>query len=193
MTKFDLRKIYLEKQKSFSDTERSEKSRRICNRFFENFDLTKIKFLHVFLTIEKKREIETAFILQHLWKNFPEVSTIAARVNFKKMTLENTKFNSETKLALNKWQILEPTGKEPFEIEKIDAVLVPLSCFDKLGFRVGYGKGFYDKFLGECRKDCLKIGLSYFAPIEKISDAQVFDAKLDFCVTPDAVFGWQDH
>ena len=193
MTKFDLRKIYLEKQKSFSDTERSEKSRRICNRFFENFDLTKIKFLHVFLTIEKKREIETAFILRHSWKNFPEIATIAARVNFKKMTLENTKFNSETKLVLNKWQILEPTEIDPFEIEKIDAVLVPLLCFDKQGFRVGYGKGFYDKFLGECRKDCLKIGLSYFAPIEKISDAQVFDAKLDFCVTPDAVFGWQDH
>ncbi len=70
------------------------------------------------------------------------------------------------------------------EIERIDAVLVPLLCFDERGFRVGYGMGFYDRFLSGCRTNCLKIGLTYFAPTAEISDAQNFDVRLDFCITP---------
>lgn len=188
MTKSELRKIYLERQRQFSDAERIEKSRCIAERFFENFDLKKISHLHVFLPIEKNKEIETSFVYNRVWRDFPAITTIVSRVNFQSMTLENLKFNSQTKLVKNRWHILEPTENELIEIEKIDAVLVPLLCFDFRGFRVGYGMGFYDKFLSECRADCLKIGLSYFAPIEEISDAQDFDVKLDFCVTPDKVW-----
>lgn len=187
MFKPELRKIYLEKQKSLSGAERSEKSAQIADGFFNYFNLENISFLHAFLPIEKNNEIETSFIINRVWQEFPQIQTIASRVNFQSMTLENLKFSAETKLIANKWHILEPTEKELVEIERIDAVLVPLLCFDERGFRVGYGKGFYDKFLSECRADCLKIGLSYFPPIAEISDAQSFDVKLDFCVTPEKV------
>lgn len=187
MTKFELRKIYLEKQKSLSDAEREEKSRRIANGFFENFSMENINLLHVFLPIETKREIQTSFIFKRLWAEFLNVATAVSRVNFQTMTLENFRFDSETKLAENKWHISEPTGGEPIASERIDAVLVPLLCFDERGFRVGYGRGFYDRFLSECRTDCLKIGLSYFPPVAEISDARDFDVKLDFCVTPPTV------
>jgi len=188
MTKSGLRKIYLDKQKSLSDWERNEKSRRIADRFFENFDLENIRFLHVFLAIEKNREVETSFIYKRLWRDFPEITTVVSRVDFQTMTLENLPFTAETRLVCNRWHIFEPTDGELIEIEKIDAVLVPLLCFDERGFRVGYGKGFYDKFLSECREDCLKIGLSYFAPVAEIADAQSFDVKLDCCITPEEIF-----
>ena len=191
MTKSELRKIYLEKQKTLSEVERRKRSSQIADGFFESFDLIDICFLHVFLPIEKNREVETAFIYKRLWQNFPKITTVASRVDFQTMTLENLRFGADTKLVRSRWHILEPTEGELIEIEKIDAVLVPLLCFDKSGFRVGYGKGFYDKFLSECRKDCLKIGLSYFAPVEKISDAQIFDVKLDFCVTPETVVNFE--
>ena len=72
---------------------------------------------------------------------------------------------------------------------KIDVVFVPLLAFDKLGHRVGYGKGFYDKFLNDdCRKDVIKIGLSLFKPVDKISDIQKHDIVMDYCVTPDKVY-----
>ncbi len=187
MIKSELRKLFLVRQKSLSDFERNEESRKIADGFFGNFDLKNIRFLHVFLAIEKNREIETRFIYERLWRDFPETTTIASRVDFQTMTLDNLKFAPDTKLVQNKWHILEPTESELVEIEKIDLVLIPLLCFDRLGFRVGYGKGFYDKFLSECRKDCLKVGLSYFAPVAEISDAQGFDVRLDFCVMPDAV------
>lgn len=185
MLKSELRKIYLAKQKSLSDAERESKSRQIAERFFENFDLRRTSFLHVFLPIEKNREIRTEFIYRRLWREFSDVTTIVSRVDFQKMTLENLRFASDTELVQNRWHIAEPTHDERIEIEKIDSVLVPLLCVDERGFRVGYGKGFYDKFLSECRPDCLKIGLSYFAPVVKISDAQPFDVRLDFCLTPE--------
>ncbi|HLM61948.1 MAG TPA: 5-formyltetrahydrofolate cyclo-ligase [Pyrinomonadaceae bacterium] len=188
MTKSELRKIYLARQKSFSDEERKTQSLAIAERFFENFSLINIRFLHVFLPIEKNREIDTSFVYKRLWKDFPEIVTIVSRVNFQTMTLENLKFDSLTNLVKNKWHILEPTENELFEIERIDAVLVPLLCFDRRGFRVGYGKGFYDKFLSECRTDCLKIGLSYFEPIDELFDAQNFDVRLDCCITPKEIF-----
>ena len=188
MTKSELRKIYLEKQKSLSDSERNEKSLRIADEFFENFDLENIRFLHVFLAIEKNKEIETSFIYKRLWRDFPQITTIVSRVDFQALTLENLKFTADTKLVANKWQILEPATSDAIEIEEIDQILVPLLCFDERGFRVGYGMGFYDRFLEKCRKDCRKIGLSYFAPTAEISDAQNFDVRLDCCVTPKKIW-----
>ncbi len=188
MIKSELRKIYLEKQKSLSDAERKEKSLQIADEFFENFNLESIRFLHVFLAIEKNKEIETSFIYKRLWRDFPRITTLASRVDFQTMTLENLKFTRDTKLVANRWQILEPATSEVIEIERIDAVLVPLLCFDERGFRVGYGMGFYDRFLSGCRTNCLKIGLTYFAPIAEISDAQNFDVRLDFCITPKKIW-----
>jgi 5-formyltetrahydrofolate cyclo-ligase len=187
MTKNELRKIYLAKQKALSAIERIERSEKIAERFFERFSLENTRFLHIFLPIEKKREIETGFIYKRVWKDFPHIEIVVPRIDIQAMTLEHLKFKADTSLEKNRWHIFEPTESKLIEIKQIDAVLVPLLCFDERGFRVGYGKGFYDKFLSECRADCLKIGLSYFAPIKEVSDAQNFDVKLNFCVTPEIV------
>ncbi|HEX8247920.1 MAG TPA: 5-formyltetrahydrofolate cyclo-ligase [Pyrinomonadaceae bacterium] len=188
MLKAELRKIYLVRQKSLSAEERGEKSRRIAARFFHDFDLRKIRYLHCFLPIEKFAEIDTKPIFRHLWRDFPQIETLAPRVDFHAGEMENLKFAPETELVQNAWQIDEPAHDESVETEKIDLVLVPLLCFDRRGFRVGYGKGFYDRFLSRCRKDCLKIGLSYFSPVDEIGDAHDGDVKLDYCVTPERVF-----
>ena len=71
---------------------------------------------------------------------------------------------------------------------KIEVVFVPLLAFDKKGNRVGYGKGFYDRFLSECNPETIKIGLSFFEPEELIEDVFENDVKLDYCVTPDEVY-----
>ncbi|MDQ3321148.1 MAG: 5-formyltetrahydrofolate cyclo-ligase [Acidobacteriota bacterium] len=185
MTKNELRKIYLAKQKNISLIERREKSRQISNRFFEIFNLNRINFLHCFLPIEKFNEIDTKIIFQNVWREFANVETLVPRVNFQTNTIENVKFASKTALIKNIWKIDEPAQSDSVETKEIDLVLVPLLCFDARGFRVGYGKGFYDRFLKDCRADCLKIGLSYFAPVAEISDARDFDVKLDFCITPE--------
>ncbi len=188
MTKAELREIYLAKQKNLSPLERKRKSERIAESFFRKFDLTEINFLHCFVAIEKFNEVETSLIFQKTWLRFPQIATLVPRVNFQTKEIENLKFTGTTKLIKNTWEISEPTANELIETEKIDIVLVPLLCFDRKGFRVGYGKGFYDRFLKNCRTDCLKIGLSYFAPIKEISDVQDFDVRLDFSITPEEIF-----
>ncbi|MGI8641469.1 MAG: 5-formyltetrahydrofolate cyclo-ligase [Pyrinomonadaceae bacterium] len=188
MTKSELRKLYLAKQKSFSPFDRKQKSEQIADNFFQMFDLNNIRFLHCFVAIERFNEIDTLLIFKRLWQDFPPIQTLVPRVNFQIGEIENLKFTAETKLKENVWQIYEPTASEIIETDKIDAVLVPLLCFDERGFRVGYGKGFYDRFLKNCREDCLKIGLSYFAPIAEIADVQIFDIQLDYCITPQKVW-----
>ena len=189
MTKAELRKNYLARQRNLSPVERIGKSEQISNQFFRAFDLSGINFLHCFIAIEKFNEIDTNFIFQKIWREFPRIETLVPRVNFHAGNIENLKFAPEAELVKNAWEIFEPTHDETIETEKIDLVLIPLLCFDRKGFRIGYGKGFYDRFLKNCRADCLKIGLGYFAVVEEISDAQEFDVKLDFCVTPEKV--WQ--
>ncbi len=184
MTKAELRKIYFAKQKNLSPSERIEKSRQIANQFFQSFDLSRIRFLHCFIAIEKFNEVDTSLIFKRFWQEFPQVQTLVPRVNFQTQEIENLKFTPETKLVENAWKIQEPTESESVKTKEIDMALVPLLCFDRRGFRVGYGKGFYDKFLSDCREDVLKIGLSFFDPIAEIADAQEFDVKLNFCVTP---------
>ena len=193
MTKTELRQNFPARQKSFSATEKNEKSFRIAELFFQNFDLSKINFLHCFLPIEKFNEIDTRPIFEKVWRDFPNMQTLVPRVNFQTNEIENLKFSPETETKKNIWEIFEPTHNERVETGKIDAVLVPLLCFDERGFRVGYGKGFYDKFLKNCRADCLKIGLNYFAPVEEISDINEFDVRLDFCVTPDKIWKFQSE
>jgi 5-formyltetrahydrofolate cyclo-ligase len=187
MLKAELRKIYLAAQKRLSPAERAEKSGQIAGNFFSGFDLSEIRFLHCFLPIEKFNEIDTKLIFERVRREFPHIETLVPRVDFQRNEIENLKFTPEMILTQNQWSIHEPSHGETVETVEIDLVLVPLLCFDGRGFRVGYGKGFYDKLLKNCRPDCLKIGLSYFAAIEEITDAQEFDVKLDFCVTSDKI------
>jgi len=61
-------------------------------------------------------------------------------------------------------------------------------AFDEKGNRIGYGKGFYDRFLNECKKDVIKVGLSFFEATTTIEDTNANDIPLDFCVTPEKIY-----
>ena len=99
-----------------------------------------------------------------------------------------------TLLIHNRWGISEPDPilSQPVEAGEIDAVLVPLLGYDTAGHRVGYGGGYYDRFLAECRPDVIKIGLSFFEPIAAISDVNEWDVRLDCCLTPYTVYTWEE-
>jgi 5-formyltetrahydrofolate cyclo-ligase len=98
--------------------------------------------------------------------------------------------NDETLFELNQYGIEEPLNGVDVEPSAIDMVIVPLLCFDKNGYRVGYGKGYYDRLLKRCRKDCIKIGFSYFDPVEMIEDIHADDVKLDYCITHERIFSF---
>ena len=83
--------------------------------------------------------------------------------------MHNLIFTPVTQLVKNVWDIAEPTPDEHVKAGEIDVVVAPLLCFDQQGHRVGFGKGFYDRFMARCRPDCLKVGLSYVPPLDEIA------------------------
>ena len=95
---------------------------------------------------------------------------------------ENTPFNT------NQLGIVEPIGGIIINPAAINIVFVPLLGFDVFGYRVGYGKGFYDRYLPKCAPNTLKIGFSYFEPIAQITDKDQFDVPLSYCVTPQHIY-----
>ena len=185
MNKTELRRQYLGQQKKLSEEQRDAASRRIADRLFSDFDLARVHFLHSFIPIEKFNEINTRLILAKLWRDFAHIHTVVPRVDFETDGMRNLKFTHETELVRNVWDIDEPAHDDFVDTEAIDMVLVPGVCFDRDGHRVGFGKGFYDRFLKTCRPDCIKIGLSYFDPVEKIDDVHEGDVQLNFIVTPE--------
>jgi len=187
MTKNNLRKIFLSKRKSLSLNLLQEKSKAISQNFFEHFDLCKIKKVHVFLPILRQNEINTWFIINEITQNYSHITPIISKSNFQTCNMESYILNTNTKMVENKMGIWEPTNAVKCPDKLIDMILMPLLCFDKQGFRVGYGKGFYDRFLAKCRPDIIKIGLSLFEPVTKIDDVDVNDVRMDFCITTEPV------
>jgi 5-formyltetrahydrofolate cyclo-ligase len=187
MNKKTLRKQYLQKRKSLSPQALEQASEAIKNQFFSYFS-TNFAILHIFLPIIKHNEINTWLIIKPLFQQYPQIKIVIPKTNIQHNSLSHYFLTPDTKLMQNQWGIDEPINAQICPADGIDMVLIPLLCCDKQGNRVGYGKGFYDKFLAECRADVVKVGLSLFEPIKQIEDIQQHDIKLDFCITPHAVF-----
>lgn len=187
MKKADLRTDYLERRSQISPSESSRLSEQIADRFFDEIDLSTIHTLHIFVRIQKFNEVDTSMICARLWRDHPQIRTAAPRTDFNSNELVSLGFDADTKLIENRWGIREPSAGPVISAEEIDIVLVPGLCFDAHGHRVGYGRGFYDRFLKRTRADCLKIGLCHFEPIDRIDDAHAADIRVDRLITPSAV------
>src|SRR6478672_4241770 len=167
--------------------ERDLASAMIVANFFDNFDLSKIKVVHCFISIERFGEVDTRQIFQRIWSDFPAITTVVPRVSHETEEIESLTYQIDTELLHSSWQIGEPTHDDRVDPSELDMVIVPLLCCDVSGHRIGYGKGYYDRLLLRCRPDCQKIGFSMFPPIEKIPETHEGDVRLDACITPTSV------
>jgi len=116
-----------------------------------------------------------------LAEKHPGIKIIVPKADFETALMTHHEYLGVADLQKNLFNILEPQ-KGTVHNGDVDVVLVPLLAFDKQGYRVGYGKGFYDRFLQNINAQ--KIGLSLSAAIEKIDDVNEHDIKLNFCITP---------
>lgn len=190
MTKSELRSTYLEMRRAFNSRERAEKSNTIAERFFAEIDVTHVLKLHCFISMRHTGEIDTGPIFERLWAEHPAIETFAPRIDETTRELEAVRYSPTTTLKTNKWQIDEPIDGQFVQPVTLDLVVVPLLCFDRRGHRVGYGGGFYDRFLQKCRPDCIKAGLSFFPPVDQIDDVHAGDIPLDVCFTPGETYSF---
>ena len=185
MTKKELRTKYKALRREMNLDEVEEKSLAIANRLLP-LDIWNKTYYHLFLTMETQQEVHTDVVLNILAGKDKEV--VVARSDFESCTMLHYLLTDNTKLIISAYGIPEPVDGLEVPPQKIDVVFVPLLAFDGKGHRVGYGKGFYDRFLASCRQDVIKIGLSFFEAEEGDIPHNETDMPLDFCVTPDKVY-----
>jgi 5-formyltetrahydrofolate cyclo-ligase len=187
MKKGELRKIYREKRAALGQSEMSKLQDLLLIRF-QQVPLPFISVLHRFLPAEDKNEVDTEPLAN--WLNFcnPGLVQLVPKVNTYTNALNHFLLTEDTILIHNEWGIPEPQSGLEISPVEIDLVLIPLLTFDETGHRVGYGKGYYDRFLASCRPDCIKTGLSFFPPADNITDTNTFDIAMDFCITPDRIY-----
>lgn len=186
MLKKQLRSMYAEQRNSLAPETREQKSLHIANRCLQ-LPIWDLQFYHIFLSIPEKSEVDTSSlltILQGKDKNIavPKVSGVGELTHY--LLTDATMFRT------SKWGIPEPVSGVQIPPEQLEVVFLPLLAFDLEGYRVGYGGGFYDRFLARCREDVVKIGLSFFEPVQEISDRHSKDIPMDYCVTPDKIYSF---
>lgn len=187
MIKSECRIAFSIKRKSLTDNDIESQSTQILSLLNTSFDLEN-KTVSVFLPIVSKQEINTFPLLQ--LKDKSNTRIVLPVSDFTTNTLKHVLYKEQEQLQLNDYGIPEPTYGESIPVTEIDIVIVPLLCFDKRGYRIGYGKGFYDRFLASCRPDCLFIGLSYFEPVDVIDDVSTNDISLHHCITTKKIYSF---
>jgi 5-formyltetrahydrofolate cyclo-ligase len=184
MTKAELRKFYLNERLSLSEGDLAQFNRDIVENFFNHLDLQQVKVLHSFIPMENTKEPDTWMIINRIGRDFKHIRISVPRINVQSISIENFYFEERRQMKPNAWGIPEPEYGEPTQTSDIDIVLVPMLIADQYGNRVGYGKGFYDKFLATCKASCISVGLCFYEPILRITDVNELDVPLKYCATP---------
>lgn len=187
MTKKEARKYFKEKRLSLTVGDRNRFDDLILIHF-QQLPLPDLFYVHTYLAIKEQLEIETDHLLHYLEFRNPELKIVIPRMDHEKNELLHIEYDELVDVMKNEWGIHEPVNGNLIGEEQIDLVFVPLLAFDNDGYRVGYGKGFYDRFLAKCRPDVLKVGLSYFDAIDTITDRAQFDIPLNYCITPQRIY-----
>lgn len=182
MTKSELRTFYKSKRNEISSEKVNELSLQILEHL-KSMPIWENSNFHIFIPILNQNEINTLPIIDYLFQFGKNV--IVPKVQGDKMLSclidKNTAFES------GKFNVPEPKYYQLFDPKEIDVIIMPMLICDQKGNRIGYGGGFYDRFLQECRNDVIKIGLNFFEPIQKMDEIYESDVPLNYCVTGDEI------
>ena len=187
MVKKEIRSSYIDKRNELSAAELKDMTERIVNNF-RTVALQGTQVLLSYYPIPERKEFDVSICEQLLALENESLQIAWPKLMPDYLSMQAIALNKNTVLAENKFNIPEPVSNEVITPQLIDVVFVPLLAFDMKGFRVGYGKGFYDRFLPLCAEDVVKIGFSYFEAIDAIDDVNEYDVPLNYCITPMRVY-----
>jgi 5-formyltetrahydrofolate cyclo-ligase len=185
--KEDLRALYKKKRNSLDQKKSQDLSFEIANRSLQ-LNIWNNENYHIFFPIEKQNEIDTKLIIQIIQGK--DKNVILPKVNLEENTMTNYLLTDSTLLKVNKLGVSEPISGIEIKPVQLEVVFIPLLSFDKSGHRVGYGGGYYDRLLKKCSRNCIKIGLSFFDPEDRIEDITQSDIKMNHCITPSKTYNF---
>ena len=184
-TKTELRQEYRQLRKQLSGAEVNDLSQKIAKQVGNWLEgQESLMQFHLFFPIAKFNEVNTFYLQQLLEQRGKTLYT--SQVNREEDRLDTLLLPSEAAFFLDEWGIPVPQESLRVPTTKIQVVFVPLLAYDSSGHRLGFGKGFYDKFLSSLEQSVIKVGLSFF-PAEDAIPTEPHDVPLDYCITPDRI------
>jgi len=187
MLKSEARNTFKQKRYTISQTDKMKWDDLLLIQF-QSIEIPFLDYVLSFYPIEQNNEVNTFLITDYLHFRNPNLHICYPKTNSKSCTMQAIVCNADSIFEANEFNIPEPLDSEIADPTSIDLVIVPMLAFDVNGNRVGYGKGFFDRYLKDCRDNCIKVGLSYFEALDCIDDANEFDVPLDFVITPQRTY-----
>lgn len=182
-----LKQKIIEKRNLLKEEEIKEKSKKIIKNLKSLREFQEAKNILFYVSFNK--EVNTQEIIKELLK-IKEKKTIVPFTIKNDLRLHLSELKDFIELEPRTFGILEPKERyiREFNKDKLDLVIVPGVVFDKNGNRIGYGYGYYDRFLKTIKKEILKIGLAFdFQVIDKIPEEK-HDVPLNIIVTEKEIF-----
>lgn len=184
MEKKELRKQILAARMAQSDTEVAEKSRRIAEKLKGLPEFKEAGVIMFYLDFRK--EVQTGEVIAEcLARGKRVVIPITDTVNTALIPSELMEFPGD--LTSGTWGILEPKADRvrPADPQEIDLVVVPGVSFDPNGNRLGYGGGFYDRFLLRTKPGTTFVALAFELQIKNDVHPEPHDHPVHYVITED--------
>lgn len=183
MTREEIRNHYRALRKEMTAEQCIYYSQQVANNFLRNWSFNQ-KLIHCFLPIHRLREVDTIPLVKRLRQKNQVCIPVS---NFDKNNMSHKILDEHTQFQDNAYGIPEPMTGKDVEVKDIQVVIVPLLAVDQHGNRLGYGKGFYDRFLAECSPETIFIGLTMFDIHDDLTEVDEYDIPLHYVVTPKGV------
>ena len=179
--KNNLRDILRRKKNAMSPAEWLEKSRSICRYLMKILSDNETVLVYT----SKEKEVNTEPLIQALFdRKNPVVVPIIIKED---LSLRLSYIRNFAVLVPSTFGVLEPIGNEiPAAPRDIDTIIIPMLGFDRNGGRIGYGPGYYDRFL-EKNPDLHKVGIAFASQEVDKLPLEETDIRMDAIVTEDGV------
>lgn len=188
-TKAQLRAEYKQKRLALDVDSRTVLSAKLLRHFEKWCAGRAINCVMSYLPFERWAEIEMSPFEQLLKQKNPNLVLCFPKIDATQLLAvmpKDNSFHSDNPFGVN-----EPQHYEIIAPASIDLIFMPLLIMDKMGNRLGYGKGYYDRFLATKAPQAFALGFSFFEPVDCIADSYEGDKKLNACITPSGVWNWE--
>lgn len=176
--KKEIRKKLLKLRNAQSSFAVTTKSKSIMNTLIKSiFDNNKINSVHLYNSMNN--EVDTKELIRYLWGK--KITVILPRTDFENRDLVNYEITSFSQMEKTTFNMMEPKTENKIFLGNPDIILIPGVGFDTSLNRIGYGGGFYDKFLSKVKSH--KIALAFECQIIPNLPAEDHDIKMDMIIT----------
>ncbi|WP_027364163.1 5-formyltetrahydrofolate cyclo-ligase [Desulfotruncus alcoholivorax] len=190
MSKNELRNNVIAKRNTLSTQEIEQKSQAIIKKLFTLPEYQNANTIMAY--IDFRNEVQTSGIIKDALTNGKKIAVPVTDIKNKKLT-PSLLHDFPGDLAPGAWGILEPRPEcvRPVDPEQIDLVLIPGVAFDNVGNRLGYGGGFYDRFLLRTRKDVILLALAFELQIQPNVYHEKHDIPIQLLVTEERIMDFR--